>query len=121
MSSDSGLVIVFVFFLYSIRVFFGLRSGFLYFLPPKSFVDDSFGFRRIWILSLVRGTLFHPGGGGRKGVAWIVLFLLEKDAGCCFFLCSLCLRNCLTSSDYHPFISATIARELKFSITEMYI
>ncbi len=84
MSSDSGLVIVFVFFLYAIRVFFGLRGGFLYFLPPKSFAEDSFGFRRIWILSLVRGTLLHPGGGGRKGVAWIVLFLLEKDAGCCF-------------------------------------
>jgi len=121
LSSDGGLVIVFVFFLYVIRVFFGLSGGFLYFLPPpKSFVEDSFVFRRIWILRLVRGTLLHPGVGGRKGVAWILLFLLEKNSGCCF-LCTLCLRNCLTSSDYHPCISATIARELKFSVTEMYI
>jgi hypothetical protein len=66
LSSDSGLVIVFFFSLYAIRVFFGLRGGFLYFLPPKSFVEDSFGFRRIWILRLVRGTLLHRGVGDAR-------------------------------------------------------
>jgi hypothetical protein len=69
LSSDGGLVIVFVFFLYVIRVFFGLSGGFLYFLPPPPpnllsrihsvFVGSGF---LVWLEEL----FFTRGAGGAR-------------------------------------------------------
>ncbi len=45
-------------------------------------------------------------------MAWIVLFLLEKDAGVVFLVQSL-LEELLDELRLSPCISATIARELE--------